>query len=649
MHMTRHWSRTALLAFLLTLAVALYANCLLNGFVFDDNTLIFGNPYLHNFDHIREILTGPVLTSAGPQRILNYYRPLVMVTFLLSYQNFGPVAFGFHLVNLAIHAAIVALLFFITERMFRDRNLAFVAAGLFAINPIHIESVVWISGLTDLEVTLFLLLAFWFYCSPARPAGASSTLTQLAGLGSFSLALLSKEPAMLFPALATIYEHFYREDRGQTSWDQKVRRYGPFWLIVPAYLLLRIRFLGAFAPVTYRPQLNPAETLLSGLALFAEYFQKILWPVRLSVYYTFRDASSVLDPRVLAGTAALLCCLTVFLALWKRGGMASFGVIWFLVTLLPVLNSRWMTGSAFGDRYLYLPSVGFCWIGAWVWMGLWERPSNSRRIWRQAMASALAIVTAGCAWRIVTRNRDWRTDITLYSSALDVSPDALLVRNLLGLAHWDRGDLQAAEDQWQEVLRRGPANAWTLDYLGLLRLRQRRYPEAKEYIQRSLAIHPDYATGHAHLAEVCLATGESREAEQHLLIAVALSPEDSKAHNQLGKFYEDAGKLPEAEGQFRLAMENSPDSETCTGLGDIYLRRGAVGQAEALFKQALTLEHSNSRAHFGLGSVYSTQSRYAEAIREYEAGLQTDPSNSEARAELDRLKAPTHPAAPSNH
>lgn len=636
--MPRTWSRRTLLTILLTSVLALYANSLLNGFVFDDNAFVVDNPFLYNYEHVREILTGPVLTAAGPQRILNYYRPLVSLSFLLSYQFFGPVAFGFHLVSLMVHALIVGLLFFLTERMFQNRNLAFAAASVFAIHPIHNESVVWISGLTDLQVTLFLLLAFWFFCALPRPAGSASIVFHLASAGSFCLALLSKEQAMVFPALTTIYEHCYRPDREQTSRLQKVRRYGVFWLVALVYLAVRIRFLGAFAPVKYRPSLTLVETLLSSLALFGEYFGKLFWPANLSVYYAFHKASSPLDPRVFAGAGALLCCLSVFLALWKRDRTVSFGVIWFLVTLSPVLNARWIAGSAFGDRYLYLPSVGFCWIVGWAWASAWERAPSSPAIWRKAMAGGAAIITLFCAIRVVNRNRDWQTDITLFRSALDVSPDAHTIRDLLGLAYWNRGSLQGAEDQWQEVLRRAPADAWALDYLGLLRSRQGRYAEATEYIQRSLAIRPDNGTAHRHLAELYLAQHEDGKAEQHLLTAVSFSPEDWRAHNVLGRLYGAAGKLLQAEKHFRQAMENSPNSESCSGLGDIYLRRGAISEAESFFKKALSLEPSNSQAHFGLASTYSAQGQVAEAIREYETGLGTDPFNVMERAKLEMLR-----------
>ena len=625
---------------LLLLAIIPYANTLLNGFVFDDNVFVLNNLYLLNFHHLREIFTGPVLTAAGPHRILNYYRPLVTLSFLLSYHFFGPVAFGFHLVSLALHAAIVCLFFFFTERLFRNRRLAFVAAVLFALHPIHSESVAWISGLTDLEVTLLLLLAFWFFHGLPRPTGKTSTWMQLAGLGSYALALLAKEQAMLFPPLAMLYEHYYRDDRKETSGLEKLRRYGAFWLLAIVYLAVRIRFLGSFAPVLYRPDLTRTEALLSGLALLGEYLGKLFWPVKLSVWYSFHKSTSPWDLHVLAGAGGLLACLAFFLALWKRERAVSFGIIWLLVMLLPVLNARWMTGSAFGDRYLYLPSIGFCWVVAWGLLSLWERASARPAVWRWALAGIGVVIAGLCTLRIVTRNRDWRSDITLYTQALEVAPDSLVIRNLLGLAHWTCGNLRAAETQWQTALQQSPTSVWDLNHLAMLYLHERRYAEAEQRVRRALEIRPDDATAHMHLAELHLVRGSTREAEQHLRTAATLAPFDVEANNRLARLFEQEGMLPEAEQHFRQALESSPNSESLTGLGDVAMRQGNMDQAEGFYRQALTLKFTNSHARFRLGAIYAQRGQTAEARREYALGLEADPFNAEARAALEKLRGP---------
>ena len=135
---------------LLLLAFVPYLNALTGAFVYDDRPQLLDNPYAHSFQYLKQIFGSTVWTFQGEQGVTNYYRPLMSFTYLLGYRLFGEVAFGFHLFNLTLHAGVVLLLFGVTQRLFGDRLLSFIAAGLFALHPIHTESVAWIAGITDL-------------------------------------------------------------------------------------------------------------------------------------------------------------------------------------------------------------------------------------------------------------------------------------------------------------------------------------------------------------------------------------------------------------------------------------------------------------------------------------------------------------------
>ena len=284
------FSDATLLGFLLLCAVLPYVNTLLNAFVYDDSTQVLANPYIQSFRHLRKIFTTTVWSYLGPPGLTNYYRPVMTLGYLLCYQLYGPVSYGFHLANILLHTAIVCLLFWVTQRMFHNRSLALVAAVIFALHPIHSQSVAWIAAVTDLELAFFYLLSFWFFLDAALPGGGRSAAAQLGMVGSFALALLSKEPAMTLPLLATIYEHGYRDDRAETTWRQKVARYCPLWLLAGAYVLLRVRFFGAMAPVLQRPLLTWHESFLSAIALVGQYLWKLLWPVQLCAFYVFRTS-----------------------------------------------------------------------------------------------------------------------------------------------------------------------------------------------------------------------------------------------------------------------------------------------------------------------------------------------------------------------
>ena len=202
-----------LLALLLLLAILPYANTLQNGFVYDDNNEVLTNPYIRSFAHVGDIFSTRILAHLGARGATNYYRPISIFGFLICYKLFGLLPYGFHLANLLLHALIVCVLFGLTQRLFQDQWLAFAAAAIFALHPIHTESVAWVSGVTDLDLAVFYLGTFWFFLASARPQGARSEWMQLGMVGSFILALLSKEQAVTLPLTAMIYEHFYRGDR----------------------------------------------------------------------------------------------------------------------------------------------------------------------------------------------------------------------------------------------------------------------------------------------------------------------------------------------------------------------------------------------------------------------------------------------------
>src|SRR5208337_3080893 len=208
-----------LLAVLILVATLPYLNSLLNGFVQDDNRQVVSNPYLRSFSHLREIFATNVWSYVGAQGATNYYRPLMTFGYLFCYQFLGPLAYGFHLANVVLNAGVVCLVFLVTERIFRNRTWGFAAAVIFALHPIHSESVDWIAAVTDLQLTLFYLLTFWFFLRLASSArrGLRGGAAELGMVLSFALALLAKEPAATLPFLATFYEHFLRGDRAQTT------------------------------------------------------------------------------------------------------------------------------------------------------------------------------------------------------------------------------------------------------------------------------------------------------------------------------------------------------------------------------------------------------------------------------------------------
>ncbi len=629
-----------LLGGLLLLTLALYSNTLLNGFVLDDHYQIEGNPYVRSFENVPKLFTTSVWSFQGKESSLNYFRPLMTLGYLLSYKAFGLSPYGFHLLNVLLHVAVVGFVWAVSRRLFGKEEYGLLAGLFFALHPIHTESVAWIAAVTDLELTLFCLLAFLLFLRlDERPLRHSARI-HAAMLACFALALLSKETAMTLPFLVTAYEHFVREDRAATGWRKKLGRYAGFWVMAGIFLLYRA-FVVAGGPtvVVQRPDVTWPDAILTGIALTARYTGKIFWPVALSSYYPFQKSVSIAEPLVLAGLGILLSGTFLFFIFWKKDRRYSFALLWILLTLAPALNARWMAGSVFAERYWYLPSVGFSWLVAGGILWLWRLPGSWERLRRWTIAVAGVALALLAARATIQRNRDWRNDRRLAEKTLEVFPEASGVRVNLGKLNWAEGKREEAERLWREALRQNPQDAVALWNLGMAMLEKKNYPAAMESLQKGIALAPRYSLPHIYLGRVYAALGRNADAQQEFQNALALSPLNTEAHNALGRLYLDAGRLAEAEAEFRASVGSIPTVEGWRGIAEIARLRNSPREAEEALRRLLELDSWDAKAHFQLGAIFLATGRLSEAEKEYEAGLWMDPRNEAALAALRQIRA----------
>jgi tetratricopeptide (TPR) repeat protein len=633
----RQW----LLGCLMAASFFVYANCVLNGFVFDDHSQIEHNPWVHSFKYTGKLFGTSLLAQQGKQAAPNFYRPTVNFGFLVCYKLFGTSASGFHLVNIFLNCIVVWLVFRVGSELFSDEWLGLLAAMLFALHPIHTEPVAWIDGISDPEVTVFYLLTFLLFMRLSAQGAAKNIWLWLGMLGTFLLALLAKEPAMTFPVLATAYEHFYREDRASARWIQKLGRYAGFWILLLAYLGLRAASVGRLAPADLHTDISTREMMFSALALIGEYAKKLLWPWPLIAFYPFQKSEQLWEPQVLLGLGVVLLFAVAFVLLWKRARPYSFVLLWMCLTIAPTLNVRWMTASVFAERYLYLPSVGFSWLlaGGMLWM--WNRTEFRGRSLRLAMVAAVAGLTTFSSYVIVKRNREWRSDLDLVTSSLAAQPDSAHMHAEYGMFQWNAGDHDAAEREWQLALHYNPDSAEALADLGFARLEEKKYDEATAFLQRTIDLKPRFAAPHFHLGQVYAAEGKNELAEAELLRGLEIHPTNTEGLNTLGEFYLQQGRLVEAAEQFRRSVEIYSDVRAWSSLGEIYDRENEPEQAHAAWEQVLAFESFNPHAHRSLGQIYLSHEQWALAQKEFQMCLLMDQKDSVALAGLEKIRSAT--------
>jgi tetratricopeptide (TPR) repeat protein len=636
--------RSTALGGLLFLALLVYCNTLLNGFVYDDHFQVEQSPYVHTFRYVDKIFTTTVWSFQGLEGKTNYYRPLMTFGYLICNKVFQAFPFGFHLVNVLLNCVVVWLVFLTCSMLFLDDIAALAAAAIFALHPIHTEVVAWVASVPELQMAIFYLASFVFFLRLGFLLADQRTKTRILMCACFVLALLSKEQAMTLAVIATIYEHLYRADRETTSWKTKVSRYGGFWMIAAVYLVFRVTVLGGLAPVRQHADVSWPQAFLSAFALVGLYGAKLFWPHPLLVFYVFHKSIALNDPRVLAGIGVVALAVALFIYLWRRARNYSLAVIWIALTLAPVLNARWMATSVFAERYLYLPSVGFCALLAGGFVFLFRRFAGRISVLRWTLVTAATVLFGLAAGEIVARSRDWRDDFTLLSRTLAVEPHASYIRSDFGVLEWNLHRQAEAEREWKLALADQPDNAVALSNLGMAMLEKRRYQDAETYLQEAIALRPRFAAPHIHLGGVYAAEGDKARAEAELRRAVEIYPLSTQARNALGKFYCDAGNLAEAEVQYRASVESLPNPEAWNGLGDIYLREGAPAKAEEAWREALQLSTFDGHAHVSLGNVYFGSGREAEAEKEYRVVLLLDPNNADALRAMRKLRPKEFPA-----
>jgi protein O-mannosyl-transferase len=634
----KSWSDATLVAILLVVTFLCYANMLTNGFVYDDARQLLQNPYVRSWHFLPQIFGTNVWSFVGEAASTNYYRPLMTLSYLVLWKLFGPMPFPFHLFSIVLHAAVVIMVFYTGQRLFLDRRIAWCAALLFAIHPVHTETVDWVASFPDLEMSFFCLAAMWLFAAPEKP----SWKQQGAVAVIFALALLSKEPAFMLIAVAILFEHFFRPERQNIPLAAKMTRYLPLCAVGGAYLLVRTALFGKLAPVLQHPQISWAQSVYSALAMVSDYARLLIWPSRLSPYHVFHATTALFDPKALLGIMLIAIGLGAAAALWKKAPSASFSILWMGVTLLPVLNARWMAGNVLAERYLYLPSVGFCWLVGWLTVSAVDAVPKLSPQWRTPVRNAFfvtlgALCVAGLVATVI-RNKVWRDDLTLYTHTLQTDPNAYPILVNLGICYADSGHRQQAEDEYKRALQLRPDGLTVMNALGILYMEDKRYTESANLFLKAISLKPVWGEAYYNYGRLLQKQGQDQEALAEFRKGVEVAPVNAAAHLYYAQGLSAAGRSAEAAAEYQKSLDLGPTLAAEHGLADIYLASGEEEKAQALLYQSIAENPYDGSAHLKLARLLERQGKQQEALKEYQRTLETDPNNEEAKSARQRLE-----------
>jgi protein O-mannosyl-transferase len=620
------WAHFLLLLFV---AFAVYGLALRNGFVTDDNLQILRNPLVKDAHHLPELFSGDVWSFAEPGST-NYYRPFQLLAYVGEYLTFGERPWAWHLVNLMLNGAFICATYFLLRAM-GGAELAFWSALFFALQPMHVEPVVWIAALTDLQCGFFLVAAMLFYHraqSGTQPVWSSTFSAIL-----FGAALLTKETALLFPVILLAYEVLFRRNDLRPLWRRALWIL-PQLAVLEGYIIVRLVALGAFAPALQEnpAQLTPVQLVLAIPPVLARYLGKLLVPVRMNYFYWFTPPTT-LGWGSLGGFALVACLATAMWLLRKSQPLLAFALAWFFLTLAPALSLNTVGANFFTERYLYIPSLGFCVLAAWAWLWLRQRVPPGPARW--ATWGALALVLIFYVVQIERRIPVFHDNLTLFSATIRQSPDAPKVQAGLASAYYDRGDVDHALEHGFRAVALQPDYEIARINLAQYLSDKGRYDEAIGQLRQAIQLRPQYLAPWINLAKMYVDKGDWTQAAACYRRLAALDPARSEYYGQLIAATEIGGRTEAAIAQFRGAAARDPhDVGVLVQLGDAYARLARWKEAVDTFRLASEQEPKNALVLNKLGVSLEQIGDSAGALSVYQRAVQWQPDFHLARLDF---------------
>jgi tetratricopeptide (TPR) repeat protein len=621
---------------LIALSLALYIATTGYDLVGDDAILIVGNPYVRSFHFLREIFTQNFWSFRGARGDSIYYRPLVMFSFLVQAMLFGPRPAPFRLFNVFLNTWVVVMVYQFGKRLWPKGSGALWGALLFAALPVHSEDVATVSGISDLECGAFFLAALLIYTKPASGRAFSRVRAWMSAL-VFLLAALCKEVALAIPVLMVFYEHFLRGDTA-ARFGERLSRYMPTFLVSAFYIVVHFAVIGDLSTVGPPIRMHLRESLIFGFTQLGGYTAKLLWPQHLSYSWKFHPPLTWRDPAMLLGMLFTLWALGMVVAWWRRDRPVSFAIIWFFLTLAPVLNIAGVGVPAYGERYLYIPSVGICWLlgeglGALARLGLGHRAGL-----RVAAVALGLVLLLAAALRTLVRLPAWRNNFTLGLATVREDPSAAVFHVYLGNQYRAEGKRGLARIEYIAAIASDPLAGEAFMNLAGVLLDDGNASAAEGVLRRGAQLNPTFSKPLFALGRIALHRGSGEEARDLFLRALSRDPNDSEALFALGLLSLQEGRLDEAENLLSRAVTIEPSSTLIhLNLGAVFSREKKFGGAEAEFRRAIRLAPNSEAPYLALAGVYEDQGQQVAALDIYRQIVRAAPESPNAQFRLGVL------------
>lgn len=578
---------------------------------FDDETYVTDNYHLtRGFAH------GVAWAFGSEYRAANWH-PLTWISLLIDYQFYGLDPKGYHLTNVLIHIANTLLLFAVLVRMTGAEWKSGFVAALFAVHPLHVESVAWVAERKDVLSTFFWLLTTYAYALYATRPRAR---TYVAVIVAFVLGLLAKPMLVSLPLVLLLLDFWPLRRAGESGKWKVESRDRPFWTFrfplstfhlllekLPLFALsaascvITVIAQRAGGAVVGLREVPPGSRIENAAISYVAYIVKMIWPAKLAAYYPYPQGQLPMGEAL--GAGLLLVAITALaLRAARRRPYIAVGWLWYVITLVPVIGLVQVGSQAMADRYTYVPLIGLFIAIAWAIPDLGQaasrpngvlkgaRSRNALSLWKGAAAAAVVL-----ALTLTTRAQVeyWRDPITLFKHAIQVTKDNASAYQRVGRAFEDNGDLGQALDNYA----------------------------------RAVELAPDYADAQMSLGRVLIKTAKNadrtvdmakiNEGMSRIRLAHKLGLNNAELHQNLAFAYFTVGDLDRAERECRTAQRLDPRyAPSEFTLGNVRFQQRKLDDAIRHWRKSVEYDPTFYQPHFNLAYAYYLKRDYASAWRE---------------------------------
>jgi tetratricopeptide (TPR) repeat protein len=615
---------------LVLLTAAVYAPVGYAAFLsYDDIDYVVDNPYV-NAGLTRD---GLVWAWTGVHQAT--WHPLTSLSHMLDCQLFGLNPGPQHLGNVVLHLLNTLLLFGVLARMTAQPWRSAWVAGLFALHPLHVESVAWISERKDVLSTFFWMLTLWSYVGYVRRPGMGRYFLVLA---AYVAALLSKPMVVTLPFVLLLLDVWPlgrwggAAARGSGGAEARfparplpgtslVLEKLPLMLLaaaVSAITFIAQQRAAAVVPLATSPFVDRAA---NAVVVYVGYLRQMLWPAGLAVFYPF-EAS--LPGWKIVGAALVLAGVTVLvLRGMRRYPYLLVGWLWYLGMLVPVIGFVRIGDYGMADRYTYVPLVGIFIIAAWGVPDLlagWT-------LRQPACVLGATVALASCTLLTARQVQFWQNSLTLFEHALAVTPNNYVAHVNVGMALAEQGKDDQAFEQLSEAVRVKPSYPVAQYALGLILDKRGDRNAAKEHFLTTLSLDPSYSQAHNRVGMILAAAGDLDGAVAQYRAALQLTPDLPDAHDNLGAALDALGQRDAALAEYAEGVRLAPQrAEAQCTLAEALGRAGRFQEAATHFRLAVPMDPHSLRARYGLALAQAKAGQVREAVAEFDALLREQPN-----------------------